>query len=245
MKKTFIILASMLYMGIQGAQAQGLFRGLRAHLGGKTETPTEKNDTTSTTQKDSDKGGLGALGSFLTGIMGIDDGNANRWVGTWTYKQPAIIFESDNMLTNVGAMAAGKTVESKLQSYLNKIGFTAGKVTLTLHEDSTGVLVFAKKNIPFQWSVEGSDMTIKLGNKTVASELLGNRTQLGKLTTFTINCKQTMNELQLSFKADKLMQFINKVLAVTGKTSNNSMLSTIAGLANKVDGMYIGLTLEK
>ena len=60
-----------------------------------------------------------------------------------------------------------------------------------------------------------------------------------------MNCKVGIGSLQLSFKADKLLQFISKVVSVAGSATNNSTISTIAGLANKVDGMYLGLTLEK
>jgi hypothetical protein len=60
-----------------------------------------------------------------------------------------------------------------------------------------------------------------------------------------MNCKVNLTNIQLSFKADQLLDFISKIVSVAGTASNNSTIATIAGLANKVDGMYLGLTLEK
>jgi hypothetical protein len=60
-----------------------------------------------------------------------------------------------------------------------------------------------------------------------------------------MNCKVNLTNIQLSFKADKLLDFISKVVSAAGSAANNSTITTIAGLANKVDGMYLGLTLEK
>jgi hypothetical protein len=51
--------------------------------------------------------------------------------------------------------------------------------------------------------------------------------------------------MQLSFKADKLLDFISKILSIAGNSANNSTINTIVSLANNVDGMYLGLTLER
>ncbi len=245
MKKTLIVLSAMFCLGIHGAQAQNVLDLLKK----AKQTTTETKETTNSGTQSKTASTLSGLGDFLAGVLGKDKVNANSLVGTWTYKQPAIVFGSDNMLTNVGAMAAGKAAEAKLQKSLDKIGFTAGKVKMTFNEDGTGTVTYASKNVPFQWSVEGSEMTLKLGSSTV-SKLVSSKTQsssskLGKLTSFKQNCKMGLSSMQLSFKADKLLDFLSKILSATGKASNNSTISSIAGLANKVDDMYLGLTLEK
>ncbi len=247
MKKPLIILASMLCISINGVQAQNPLDFLKKLQQNKTE---QQEGTGSTDQTDSKKNALSGLGDFLTGILGKDNVNSQSLVGTWTYKQPAIVFGSDDFLSNVGAMAAGKTAEKKMQEYLNKIGFTAGKVKMQFKEDGTGTVTYAQKDIPFQWTVEGSEMTLKLGSGTLGklASSFGKSTsssKLGKYTSFKLNCKMSLNSMQLSFKADKLMDFISKILSATGKATNNSTISTITSLANKVDDMYLGLTLEK
>ena len=59
-----------------------------------------------------------------------------------------------------------------------------------------------------------------------------------------MNCKVNLTNIQISFNADKLLEFISKIVSVIG-TSDNSAISAIAGLAKNVNGMYLGLTLEK
>lgn len=233
MKKTLIAFLAALSIGAMETQAQGLMDLF------KKTTNTEQNSKLATDQKAQNAlSGLSGLGDFVAGLLGKDQVSKNSLVGTWNYKQPAVVFESEDMLTNVGGMAAGKAAEQKIQEYLNKIGFTAGKVKITFKEDGTGSVTYATKNIPFQWSVAETDLAIKLANSAKLSSL-------SKYTTFKMNCKVNLTNIQLSFKADKLLDFVSKVVSVAGTATNNSTISTIAGLANKVDGMYLGLTLEK
>lgn len=236
----------MFCIGIHGAQAQNVLDILKKI----SNTNTEKQESADTETQTGKKGStLSGIGDFLAGILGKDKVSSASLIGTWTYKQPAIIFGSDNLLTNVGAMAAGKAAETKLQKSLDKIGFTAGKVKMEFKEDGSGIVTYANKDIPFQWSVDGSEMTMQLGNGTLSkltsSYKKSSSNNLGKYSSFKLNCKMGLNTMQLAFKADKLMEFLNKVVSATGKATNNSTISSIAGLANKVDDMYLGLTLEK
>lgn len=238
MKKTLFILTAMLTMGIGQSNAQGILDLL------KNRTSTENSTTQSSAgqQGQNIQSSLSGIGDFIAGLLGKDEVSKNTLVGTWTYKQPAVIFESENMLTNVGSMAAGKAIEEKLQGYLDKIGFTAGKAKFTFNDGGSGTITYGQKNIPFQWSVEGCDLTINMGSGTLNK--LTSSSSLGKYTSFKMNCKVNLTNIQISFNADKLLEFISKIVSVIG-TSDNSAISTIAGLAKNVNGMYLGLTLEK
>lgn len=233
MKKTLILLVAALALAAPKSHAQNVLDLLK------------KGSSSSTTDSGNSGGSnaLSGLGDFVAGLLGTGKVNANTLVGTWNYKQPAIAFESKNMLTNVGSMAAGKAAEQKLQTYLDKIGFTAGKVSFTFNQDGTGQVIYSGKKLPFQWSIENSDLTINLAGKTVSQLTSGK--SLGKYTSFKMNCKVTLNNMQLAFKADKLAEFLGKVVSAAGNATNNSTISSVAGLASKVDGMYIGLTLNK
>lgn len=239
MKKTILILTAMLAIGTAQSNAQNILDVLKS-LGSSSNT--EQTDSTKSTST-STSNVLGGLGNLVAGLLGTDKVNQKSIVGTWNYAKPAVVFESEDLLTNVGGMAAGKAVEEKLQTYLNKIGFTAGKVKMTFNEDGTGKITYGSKNIPFQWSVADSDLTINLASGTLSMFTSSNN--LSKYTSFKMNCKVNLTNIQLSFKADKLLQFISKVVSAAGSATNNSTISTITGLANKVDGMYLGLTLEK
>ena len=239
MKKTILILTAMLAIGTAQSNAQNILDVLKG-LGSSSNT--EQTDSTKSTST-STSNVLGGLGNLVAGLLGTDKVNQKSIVGTWNYAKPAVVFESEDLLTNVGGMAAGKAVEEKLQTYLDKIGFTAGKVKMTFNEDGTGKITYGSKNIPFQWSVADSDLTINLASGTLSMFTSSNN--LSKYTSFKMNCKVNLTNIQLSFKADKLLQFISKVVSAAGSATNNSTISTITGLANKVDGMYLGLTLEK
>lgn len=239
MKKTILILTAMLAIGTAQSNAQNILDVLKG-LGSSSKT--EQTDSTKSTST-STSNVLGGLGNLVAGLLGTDKVNQKSIVGTWNYAKPAVVFESEDLLTNVGGMAAGKAVEEKLQTYLDKIGFTAGKVKMTFNEDGTGKITYGSKNIPFQWSVANSDLTINLASGTLS--MFTSSSNLSKYTSFKMNCKVNLTNIQLSFKADKLLQFISKVVSAAGSATNNSTISTITGLANKVDGMYLGLTLEK
>lgn len=239
MKKTILILTAMLAIGTAQSNAQNILDVLKG-LGSSSNT--EQTDSTKSTST-STSNVLGGLGNLVAGLLGTDKVNQKSIVGTWNYAKPAVVFESEDLLTNVGGMAAGKAVEEKLQTYLDKIGFTAGKVKMTFNEDGTGKITYGSKNISFQWSVADSDLTINLASGTLSMFTSSNN--LSKYTSFKMNCKVNLTNIQLSFKADKLLQFISKVVSAAGSATNNSTISTITGLANKVDGMYLGLTLEK
>ena len=241
MKKTLFIIVAMLTMGVAQSNAQSLLDVLKG-LGSSSkseQTDTEKSSSSSSSASSL----LSGLGDIVAGLLGTDKVSENSLIGTWNYKQPAIVFESENILTNVGAMAASKAAEQKLQTYLDKIGFTEGKVQITFNQDGTGKVTYAKKDIPFQWSVAGSDLTIQLGSSTLSA--LTSSSKLSKYTSFKMNCKVSLTSTQLSFKADKLLSFVSKIVSAAGTATNNSTISTITGLVNKVDGMYLGLTLEK
>jgi hypothetical protein len=183
------------------------------------------------------------LGDFVAGLLGQGKINGYNLIGTWSYTEPAVVFESENMLTNVGGVAAGKAAQKKLQTYLDKIGFTAGKVKITFKEDSTGTVTYGTKNIPFKWSIQDSDLTINLAGNSLSKYT--SSLNLSKFTSFKMNCKLGIGSMQLSFKADKLLDFISKILSIAGNSANNSTINTIVSLANNVDGMYLGLTLER
>ena len=139
MKKTRLTLTAMLF----------LCTALSSCVAQSTSTTTKQTTTTtSTTSSSSANSLLSSLGNIVAGLLGTDKVNENSIIGTWTYEQPAVVFESQDLLTNVGAMAASSTVEKKVQTYLDKIGFTKGKVTITFNEDNTGSVICASKNIP-------------------------------------------------------------------------------------------------
>ena len=171
----------------------------------------------------------GDVASDLIGnLLGTSKVSEKSLVGTWSYNQPCVAFESEDVLTTLGSSMVSKKVESTMQKGLTKVGFTSGKVVMTLKEDKTGTIEFNGKNIIVNWVVDGSDLklTFPIVDKGV-----------------TMNAKLTGSELQLAMKADKLLTLLN---TITEKTSTvNSSLGTLNTLTKNVKGMYMGLKFTK
>ena len=171
----------------------------------------------------------GDVASDLIGnLLGTSKVSEKSLVGTWSYNQPCVAFESEDVLTTLGSSMVSKKVESTMQKGLTKVGFNSGKVVMTLKEDKTGTIEFNGKNIIVNWAVDGSDLklTFPIVDKGV-----------------TMNAKLTESELQLAMKADKLLTLLN---TITEKTSTvNSSLGTLNTLTKNVKGMYMGLKFTK
>ena len=171
----------------------------------------------------------GDVASDLIGnLLGTSKVSEKSLVGTWSYNQPCVAFESEDVLTTLGSSMVSKKVESTMQKGLTKVGFTSGKVVMTLKEDKTGTIEFNGKNIIVNWAVDGSDLklTFPIVDKGV-----------------TMNAKLSGSELQLAMKADKLLTLLNAITEKTGTV--NSSLGTLNTLTKNVKGMYMGLKFTK
>lgn len=171
---------------------------------------------------------VGKITDIASQLLGTGTVNANSLQGTWSYEKPCIAFESENVLASMGGVAASAKLENSLNNILNKVGFTAGKIQLTLNADSTGCITVGGKNTAFKWSVKESDLalTFPLTGKTVL-----------------MNAKITGGTLRVAMNAEKLLTIIT---TVSEKASSiNSTASSINALIKNVKGMYVGLKFNK
>ena len=97
---------------------------------------------------------------LLGNLLGTTAVSEKNLVGTWTYTQPCVAFESENVLTSVGASVVSSKVESTMKNGLTKVGFTSGKVVMTLKEDKTGVIKYNGKGVDVNWAVDGTNLKI-------------------------------------------------------------------------------------
>ena len=149
--------------------------------------------------------------------------------GTWLYDSPAVSFESDNVLKNIGGAGAAAAVETKLAPYYQKLGFT--KTTLTVSEDHSfslklGLLIL-KGTVEKDESGEGLVFSFNaIGNKT-----------LGKVKA---NASKSADTLNLTFDATRLIQ----VLTTISSKLNIKSLNTLSTLLNSYEGIYIGFKMK-
>ena len=124
--------------------------------------------------------GLGSLASILTSgntlttvlssLLGTKT-TVNSLVGTWTYSQPKVVFESESVLAKIGSSVASSKIESSLNSQLKKIGFTTGKSTITFDANGNYTMALGSKTYTgtYTYNTSTSTMTMK-GALGVTSE---------------------------------------------------------------------------
>ena len=164
--------------------------------------------------------------SSLTSIFSSNkQATADNIVGTWTYDSPAIVFESDDLLSKTGAALAANKIESKLQTTLSKYGITKDKFKITFKKDGTFTETIRGKSYSGKWTVSDSKLVLTYSLKKM------------EITT-----QKEGNKLMFVTDATKLL---NLVQSLGAKTATNSSLSTITALAKNIKGMKVGLTLVK
>ena len=178
--------------------------------------------------------GNGKLGDTVSKVIYGYTGNLNAvdLPGNWTYTGSAVSFGGDNVLSNVAGAAASGTVESKIDSYLQKIGITAGAMQFTFNEDLTFTCTI--KGIP----VNGTWQTYDDANRI--------KLQFGKTLKF-LNLDGTLTNTgsgcQMLFNGKKFLQFAKAIMNVVAKQSSTA--SALSSLAGNYNDMQIGVTLKK
>ena len=168
----------------------------------------------------------GDLISTLTSVFSSDkQASKNNIIGTWSYTEPAIVFTSDNFLTQAAAKLASNKLETKLQTYLTKYGIKPGTFSMTFNEDGTYVRTLNGRTSRGTWTIQDSKLMLTIaGIKTVA-----------------ITTQIDGSDMQFVTDATKLLNFFKTM----GAKSTNANLQTITSLMKSVKGMQAGITLHK
>jgi hypothetical protein len=179
---------------------------------------------------------LGSLGKVLSQTVGTELGSIisgrnnvtkETIAGTWSYQEPAVIFESSNLLKQAGGKVASATIEKKLATQFSRLGITPGKFLITFGSDGT-----------FSTSKNGATTTSGTytisGTKITFSYLQGTANVSGY-------AQMEGSKLSLTFDSSKLLGVIGKM----GKLASNSSLSTVSSLISSFNGMKTGMAFAK
>ena len=179
---------------------------------------------------------LGNLGKVVSSAIGAEAGSIitsknnvskENIIGTWTYKQPSISFESNDLLKQAGGQLTSAAIEKKLAEQFTKVGITAGKFLITFGSDNTFSTI--KNGV-----VTTSGTYALSGSKITFSYLEGS----AKITGYA---QMKNGTLSISFDSSKVLDAVSKM----SKYSANSTLSTISSLAGSFNGMKTGMALVK
>ncbi len=201
-------------------------------------TGATSNDALSTilgsvTGSDVANAGSNILNSLLGSILSTTL-TEQSIIGTWTYVQPEVRFESENLLAKAGGEVAAATIEQKMSTYLSKVGITKGVTTYTFNQDKT-------------FSISTGGKVIASGTYTFDASSKKLKMQ-GSLGIFNQTCTAGMDgtSLCLLYDADKLLTMANTVGSTLGKASKNTTVSSITTLlGNNYKGMKLGFQLSK
>lgn len=147
--------------------------------------------------------------------------------GTWSYTGSAIQLQSDNALSKLGGTAASGIAENKLNEQLKKVGISEGKMSFTFHADSTFQSIVGTKTLKGTYSYNTESKQVNL--------------KFSKLLNINAQVNMTSNQMDLLFKADRLLKLINYI----SSKSNNSTLKAISSLSENYDGMMMGFSMTK
>ncbi len=209
-------------MASLNAQAQFSLGNIVKGLTGNSTTSSSTSSSTSSTGST-----VGNLVSGLTSLFSSSKtATADKIVGTWTYTEPAVVFESDNVLSSLGGSVASSAIESSLKKKLEGYGIKAGSVKMTFDKSGNFTQTIAGKTLKGTYTLEDEEVKLKYSGSV--SQMVG-KTQLDG------------NNLLIVMDASKLLTYMKTI----GSLSGNSTLKTASSLASNVDGMLVGLKLEK
>lgn len=169
------------------------------------------------------------LTNVLSSLLGSTTTlSANSLVGTWNYTGSACVLKSDNALAQLGGTLATSQVESKLDTYLAKVGIKAGSCTFTFGSDNTCTCKFGSRTLTGTYTLDTTNKKVTI--------LFQQVWQATAYVTFS------GSQLELVFNADKVLSLATKVSALS---SANSTIATISSLLSNYKGMMVGMKMTK
>ncbi|MBD5345837.1 MAG: DUF4923 family protein [Bacteroides sp.] len=178
-------------------------------------------------------GGLGngsGIGTVLNNVLGKTDVSVSDLQGTWTYVEPAVAFQSDNLLQKAGGAAASTAIVNKIKPYYERVGLN--NMELTVNADSTFVMKSGKATL------KGSISKADDGNFIFDFKALG-KAKIGQINTAIT--KNATGSISLTFDASKLITLVDRIASVSGVSS----LKSASKMLNSYDGLNVGFVLNK
>lgn len=170
---------------------------------------------------------LGNGNSAVASLIGTTKVSESTLAGSWKYAEPAIAFESSDLLKSTGAKLVSGKLGEQIEGVLTKYNISPDDLTFTFNKDKSYTCVAKGRTTKGYYELK--DATI-----TLYSNL--------KVKRLSANVKVSGETLQVTFKADKLLSFIS---TIGSSVKSSPAISTLSKLAGSYDGMQIGISLKK
>lgn len=175
-------------------------------------------------------GGAQGATSLLGSILGAftNTTNQNTIVGTWTYQQPSIQFESSNLLAQAGGAMASQSIVNKISPYYEKVGIKPGVAKITLNQNKTCAITLSNRTINGNYTYDSTTGTITVNGTT-------------GIKLFTAYVSVSLNQLSLTLDTSNLLSLVKNAAS----KSSNSTVSTLSSLSSSFNGMKTGFLFTK
>lgn len=173
-----------------------------------------------------------ALSKITTSVIDrLTDGQLTEkaLLGTWSYTQPGVKFEGEDMVSEIAGSALESTVVKRLEAAYAYAGIRTGASSFTFNDDDTFSATLGKYALSGTYEFDASTHVVTLHfakGKIALGTLEGHAYIDGK-------------ELLLVFPVTK---FVNMATTLGSKVSS---LATIVALLEKYKNVYIGFAFQK
>lgn len=229
MKK--IIFSLMLVLATVSSASAQSWKGLLGKVAGEVVEGVSSTET----------------GSAVTNVLGALLGTSltlseEALEGTWNYEGVACILESEDALANVGGSVVTSTLESTLDEKLSKVGIAKGNCSFTFVKGGSCVI-----------NVGGYDLNgkyeLNVDEKVIVFTFVYDQLPVKTYVAYEIQ------NLNVVFKADRLLSFIKNVSSYLSKDATGGQLQqlqsltqtigTVGTLLENYNGMMLGAKLTK
>lgn len=169
-----------------------------------------------------------ANAATLSRTIGKEDLTPIDLAGTWAYRCPCLVFESDNAASTLDHNLAVRKMADYLGRTLTQAGLTAGALTLTFDAEGNCTVGAGGKTLEASYTLSGSTLTLTF---PLLKKSAG------------MNVSQGGNGLQVGMRADSLLAFLQAIGGESAATERS--LGSMGRMMNNYGGVLLGLVLTK
>lgn len=227
-----VIVSFMLTLAVvTGASAQS-WKDLLGKVAGEVVNEVSSSSETGNTV-------MNVLGSLLGNSLTLSPEAID---GTWNYEGVACILESENALSDIGGTVVTSRLESKMDEMLSRVGIKSGNCSFVFSKEGACTILVGG------YTIEGTYVL-------VPEEKVINLSFMYGQLNLKANVAYEIQNLNIVFKADKLLNFIK---GITSSLSNNAAgeqlqqlssisqtAATLGALLNSYNGMMLGAKMAR
>lgn len=163
----------------------------------------------------------------ITNLIAGNNVSESQIAGTWSYSGAAISFKSENAIASLASGVAESSIESKIDTYLGKIGIKQGGFAMEFTSDGNVKMTLGGKSWSGTWTYDKAEAMVKLS--------------FAKLINVNAHVAISAGQLKLLFEASALLRLVKSIASV----SSSASVAALAGVLNSYDGLYAGFRMNK